>query len=292
MLEFIITIESTVSYELLKDYHFTVRALWDNGNYTSYDPTTPYLFDLRVTADNKEEAELLVFNYLKIFNTHGAVHHIGNVVYITQALIEYEGSYIHTDAPKNDQALLALEPLLKLLVIKEEDKVGLINIEITSNKGYSNKEFEYHSKFTDQQFKAKIIDEMIATQFDHLKSIAHTYSFGINHRLNSITTPTLKAVSEMVDQASSVSSKAFKADFLYTVCLTILNYLNACSNLNPENRALTNDQARIIYATCKIHGLLSVAHDVENDALNYIRMVLKNKTYIEPLNAIIKEDLM
>lgn len=292
MEDFIITIESTVSYELLKDYHFTVKALWDNGNYTSYEPITPYLFNLRVTADNKEEAELSVFNYLKVFNNHGAIHHIGNVVYITQALIEYEGSYIHTDTPKNDQALLALEPLLNLLVIKEEDKVGLINIEITSNKGYSSKEFEYHSKFTDLNFNAKMIDQMIATQFDHLKSRAHTYSFGIKHRLDNTITPTVKAVREMMDQASSVSSKAFKADFLYTVCLTLLNYLNACSNLNPDSKAMTSDQARIIYNTCKIHGLISIEHEVKDQALNYIRMVLKNKAHIEPMNAIIKEDLI
>jgi len=291
MQEFIITIESTVSYELLKDYHFTVKALYDTNYYDSYEQTTPYLFEVKVEAEDKAVAELLVFNYLKVFNSLESIHHVGNVVYITQALINNEGTFINTEAPKNDKALVELEPLVNLLSIKEEKKFDSINIEITS-KTNSNSHFHYYSKFNNMEVLENMIDDMVTTQFEHFKSMAHLYSFDISNRLSSIESPTLEIIKAMTDDASSVSSKAFKADFLYTVCLTLLDYLNTCSHLNPENRALTNDQARIIYATCKIHGLLTVSHDVEIDALNYIRMVLKNKSDIQPMNSIIKENLV
>jgi len=291
MEEYIITIESSVSYEILKDYHVTVKALYDTGYYKSYDPTTPYLFELKVIAEDKAGAELIVFNYLKVFNALEAIHHAGHIVFITQALINNEGTYINTEAPKNDKALIELEPLVNLLSIKEGKKFDSINIEITS-KTDSNQYFHYYSKFNDLEVVQKMIDNMVVTQFDHFKSMSDSYSFDISNRLSEIEVPTLNAIQAMADQARSVSTKAFKADFLYTVCSTLLRYLNAYSHLNPDNRALTNDQARIIYATCKINGLLSVSHDVEVDALNYIRMVLRNNANTEPMNAVITGDYL
>jgi len=283
MPEYIITVDTKVSYELLRDYHFTVKALYDAGNYKSYDNITPNLSKLTVNAENKEDAELIVFNYLKVFNSLEAIHHVGNVIFITQALINHEGQYINTEAPKNDKALIELEPLVNLLSIKEEKKFDSINIEITS-KTDSNKYFHFYSKFNNIDVLEKMIDDMVETQYNHLKSLAHEYTFDINHRLNNIEKPTLASIQMLAKQVQSVSSKAFKADFLYTVCHTLLTYLNDCSHLNPDNRTLTNDEARIIYATCQMHGLLSVTHDVEVDALNYIRMVLNNKKDVEPMN--------
>ncbi|MCX2481043.1 hypothetical protein OQY15_18205 [Pedobacter sp. MC2016-15] len=291
MEQYIITIESSISYDILKNYHFTVKALYDTGNYKASDSLTPYLFDLTVTAEDKEEAELLVFNYIQVFNRLEAIHQLGNVVFITQALMNNEGTYINTEAPKNDKALLELELLVNLLSIQEEKKSDSINIEITS-KRESNNHFINYSKFNNPQVVQKLIDNMVITQFNHLKSMSDSYSFDISNRLSKIDVPTLDAIKTMADQARSVSTKAFKADFLYTVCSTLRNYLTEYSHLNPDNKALTNDQARIIYTTCAIHGLLSVKHDVEVDALNYIRMVLKNKAGIEPMNAIIREDIM
>lgn len=291
MQQYIITIESSISYDILKDYHFTVKALYDTGYYKASDSFTQYFFDLTVTAQDKEEAELLVFNYIQVFNRLEAIHQLGNVVFITQALMNNEGTYINTEAPKNDKALLELELLVNLLSIQEEKKSDSINIEITS-KRESNNHFINYSKFNNPQVVQKLIDNMVITQFNHLKSMSDSYSFDISNRLSKIDVPTLNAIKTLADQARSVSTKAFKADFLYTVCLTLRNYLTEYSHLNPENKALTNDQARILYATCKIHGLLPIAHVVENDSLNYIRMVLKNKEGTKPMNAIIKEDIM
>jgi hypothetical protein len=290
MQDFNITVDSTVSYELLTKYHFTVKMLYDSGYYKSFDQITNYSFKLTVKAEDKEEAELLAFNYLSVFNNLEAIHHVGHVVFITQALINNEGQYINTEAPKNDKALIELEPLVNLLSIKEGKKFDSINIEITS-KTDSNKYFDFYSKFSNINVLEKMIDGLVETQYNHFKSLAHEYTFDMNNRINQIDKPTLANIKMLADQAQSVSSKAFKADFLYTVCHTLLTYLNDCSHLNPDNRTLTNDEARIIYATCQMHGLLSVTHDVEVDALNYIRMVLNNKKDVVPMNITINEEL-
>ena len=291
MPEYIITIDTEVCYELLKDYHFTVKALYDAGNYKSYENITPNLSRLTVNAENKEDAELIVIEYLNVFNNLEVIHHVGNVILITQALIKHEGQYTNTEAPKNDKALLSLEPLFKLLMIKQENKLDKINVEVT-RKDRRNKDFNYYTNFTDETFKAQLLDSMIRTQFEHLKNCANEYTFGISDRLEQISEPGIKIVKELLNQASKTSTKVFKRDLLYTVCVTLLKYLNEWSLLNTENKALTSNQAWIIYETCKIHGLLSGTHEVKVDALNYIRSVINNNIQIEPMNAMIEGDYL
>lgn len=273
----IVTGASQISYEVLKDYHSTALAIHDIRKLQNQDLSIEYIFDIDVQANDVDEAKEMFLNYAHKLNDLGVASHIGYLVFLTQAIRDNEGSYIHNELPLNDKILPELESLQRLLRIQNTGDFKHMQLEFTSSR-FANKEFDSYTRIKDSDVYKQILSATINTLFESIKSKSHLYSFDIATTLEKIEgLPTLNDLDILVAKASSVSANRFNRQLIYTISSTLLKYLNDWSPLNPEKVLMTNDSLRVIYQTLKIHNLLNVSHDLEGDALNYVRMLLKNR---------------
>lgn len=272
-----VTGASDISYEILKDYHSTALAIHDIRKQQNQDLSIEYIFDIDVQANDVDEAKELFLNYAHKLNDLGVASHIGYLVFLTQAVRDNEGSYINNEVPLNDKILPELESLQRLLTIQNTGDFKHMQLEFTSSR-FANREFDSYTRIQDPEVYKQILSTTIKMLFESIKSKSHLYSFDIATTLEKIEgLPTLNDLDNLVAKASSVNTTRFNAQLIYTISLTLLKYLNEWSPLNPEKVLMTNDELRVIYHTLKIHNLLNVSHDLERDALNYVRMLIKNR---------------
>ncbi|AMQ01723.1 hypothetical protein AY601_4903 [Pedobacter cryoconitis] len=276
-----------ISYKAIKDYHFSAQALYEEKLKQALPLEEDFTYEILMDVESEKEAKQVFLDYIGKLNDLGIAHHAGHLAFITQSLIKFEGNYINDDAVKNDLVIDDLKLLERLLIIQRDEAYETLNLEFTSKKGIDNKKFEHYCLISNKPFIKATVASAINSQFEIIKSKSYSYSFDIANSLSTIKEPSVENISNLVTKASAVSMKPFKMQLLYTVCLTLRRFLNDWSLLNPNNAEFPSDQARVIYYTCKIHGLLSVTHDVERDALNYTRMLLKNNSNIKPMNGII-----
>jgi len=152
-----------------------------------------------------------------------------------------------------------------------------MQLEFTSSR-FANREFDSYTRIKDPDVYEKILSATIIALLEQVKSRSHLFSFDIANSLSKIEgLPSLKDLDDLVVRASSVTAKSFNGQLLYTISSTLLKYLNDHSPLNPDKVSMTNDSLRVIYHTLKIHNLLTTSHDLERDALNYIRMLITNR---------------
>lgn len=284
-----ITGASEISYEVLKDYHSTALAIYDLRIKQKQPLSIEYVFDIDVQANDVDEAKDMFLSYAHKLNKLGVATHIGYLVFLTQAIRDNEGSYISTTAPLNNKILPDLESLQRLLKIQEGGDFRHMYIEFTSSIE-GNKVFDNYTRIQDPNIYKQILSTTITTLFESIKSNSHLYSFDVATTLAEIEgLPTLNDLESLIAKASSVNANRFNAQLLYTISLTLLNYLNEWSPLNPAKVLMTNDELRVIYQTLKIHNLLNVSHDLERDALNYIRMLITNRIGAAPMLGITNE---
>jgi hypothetical protein len=272
-----VTGESNISYKVLKDYHSTAHALYDYLLQDNQPVEVDYVFDIDIEANDIEEAKKVFMDYLKRLNNLGVINHSGHLVYITQNIIDNEGSYISEEAILNDKVLPHLESLQRLLTIQNKNEYGNLRFEIGSITD-GNNDFDYYTRIQDPTVIKEAVATTILTLFGVVKGKSDEYSYDIANTLSKIKGhPTLEEISLLTTKASSVSTKKFKTQLLYTIASTLHRYLNDWSLLNPDKVFITNDQARVIYQTLKIHNLLTVTHEIERDEINYTRMLLTNR---------------
>lgn len=277
MQDITVTGASDISYEILKDYHSTAQAIYERRKELNQDLTIEYLFDLEIQATSIDEAKEVFLTYAHKLNDLGVALHIGHLVYLTQAVRDFEGSYIKDVAPLNNAILPELESLERLVRIQNTGDIKHMQLEFTSTR-FANKEFADYTRIKDSKVFETVLSTTITALFESIKSKSHLYSFDIANTLDKVQgSPSLADLDNLVAKASSVTAKSFNGQLLYTICATLLKYLNECSTLNPEKVSMTNDSLRVIYQTLKIHNLLTVSHDLERDALNYIRMLITNR---------------
>lgn len=203
-------------------------------------------------------------------------------------MIAFEGNYIHEEAVSNDLIRFSLQDLLKLLRLEESGDYEAFNMEI-SHKNYKNKDFQNYIRINDSSMIKSFIGKAIESSFEKIKSESFAYPYQLYISINAIVKPTSSDIEFLLLDAGYINPKRFNTHLFYSICFVLKSYLNVNSDLNPENVFLTEDQARVIYYTCKIHGLLNVSHDLERDGLNYIRMVLNNNRHHEPMIGTIKD---
>jgi hypothetical protein len=273
----IVTGASEISYEILKDYHSTAQAIYERRKKLNQDLSIEYLFELDIAATSLEEAKEIFLSYAHKLNDLGVALHIGHLVFITQAIRDFEGSYIIDVAPLNETILPELESLQRLLRIQASGDFRHMQLEFTSSR-FANREFDSYTRIKDPDVYEKILSATIIALFEQVKSRSHLYSFDIANMLSKIEgLPSIQDIDNLLIKASSVTAKSFNGQLLYTISSTLLEYLNDHSPLNPEKVTMTNDSLRVIYHTLQIHNLLTASHDLERDALNYIRMLITNR---------------
>ena len=284
-----VTGNGQISYSILKDYHFSAEAIHKIRAKQSLSMEEEWSYEIDIEAESTQEARDIFLTYIKKLNELGVANHTGHLIYITQSINKFEGNYINDEAVLNDLVSNDLVTLGKLLKMQDNAKYDLLNLEFTSKQGYSNSEFEEYSKINHPEVIRNVIAASIDSLFNLIKSNAPSYPILVAARLKCIDKPNIDDIQQIIEQTSAVKRSKFETELLYTVCATLHSYLNDWSPLNPNGAHLTNDQIRVIYQTCKMHGLLKVTHDVELDALNYIRMLLKNNSGNKTMLGIIKD---
>ncbi|HKG07188.1 MAG TPA: hypothetical protein VKB19_12050 [Pedobacter sp.] len=274
-----ISASQTISYEILKSYHVTAQAIYDARIRENHSPVQEYEYELYIKAHSIEDGKQIFMDYLHKLNDLHVAQHAGFLAYITQHIVKFEGNYVSEEASVNDFLHGELEVLFKLLTIADKKNYKTLNLEVSS-RSISNSDFSgYLNILNPDVIKATILSA-IEAQFQSIKDNIHLYSLGINESLYGIEQPTLSNINQLLTHVAPVTTKAFKAQLLYTVAVTLLKFLNEWSVLNPNKVAMTNDQLRVIYRTCKLHNLLEVEHDGHDlSEVNYMRSVLTNKSY-------------
>lgn len=274
-----ISAANTISYEVLKNYHITAVAIYDERVKQDQATVQEYVYDLHIKANTIEEGKQVFMDYLHKLNGLYVAQHAGFLAYITQHIVKFEGSYISEEASVNDFLHGELEVLLKLLQIADKKEYRTLNLQVSS-RSFSDSEFYGYLNIVNPDVIKAAVLSTIESQFKSIKDNVNLYSFGISQYLYKIEQPSLSNVNELLRQVAPVTTKAFKAQLVYTVAITLLKFLNEWSTLNPNKAAMTNDQLRVIYHTCKLHNLLEVDHEGHDPSeVNYMRSVLTNKSY-------------
>jgi len=279
----------TISYEVLKDYHVTAQAIYDTRLKQKQSLEVEFDYEIIVPAETKEGGEAVFIAYLKKLRDLGIYLHTGHLIYITQNILKFEGNYINDEAVSNDFVIGELEVLKQLLEIQAIGDYSNLKLDLNTRSKAPNHS-ELPIKIVNSSVIKSAVSAIIQNQFEYIKGNEHAYSLEFNEELITIDKPSLETTTTLIELAKRVKPKPFATQLLYTVCTTLLSYLNKWTTLNPDQVALSNDQAKVIYYTCKLHNLINLDHHIDKEITDYIRSVLNNNRGQHTMLASIVED--
>lgn len=262
-----------IDYEILSRYHFTAEMLLDSYIKSGRNAIERHAFNLTVEAESEQEARENLVGYAKNLDEKGIIGHAPHIIYLTQKLIEFEGN------PKKElkeyKYILGELNLLSSLVALREDKKTKLTLE-HSNFG---KGHEHYVVLEDngQDLIPLAIDAIINGVLKRIRSNKNQLPNNSALMDEGFDTITLEKVLELKNKCIEVSEKTFNSLLLYTVSKTLQKYLNNETTLSKEGATLTNDQARVIYATGVFFGLITNEREMDYDRVNYMKSVFKNK---------------
>lgn len=275
-----ITAGGNINYELLKDYHFSAKAIHEHRISKSLPLITDYEFDLDIHAENLEEGKQIYGDYVKKLDGLKVLEHLPNINFITQHLKQFEGNYINHDNHLDKEAQNDISVLITLLKLQEQSNDLIIEIK---HKLFG-KDFDDYIELNQKNLIGCALEGLIKEQIKVINIKSQHYSFYIKEKITTIDLALLPSVQNLHNEVISITDKNFRSQFLFTVCNTLISYLSAHTSLNPANAILTNDMARVVYDTCKINDLIQIEHLVDLDKVNYIRAVIKNHLNTIPMN--------
>ncbi|MGM9476495.1 hypothetical protein ACS5PU_08690 [Pedobacter sp. GSP4] len=282
MPQVLVTGGSQITYEILKDFHTAAEGVYNIRKSKGQSLEEDYEFQVLLEAENEEEAKAIFIAHAEKLADLGVHLHIGHLAYITIYLKSIEGNFILEES--TSYKILSSNLSLLTNLIKLQKCTGKISLEITDN--LVGKEFEEYTKLRDEELISAALQGTIGALISAIKRDEHLVPFSLIEEVKNLK-PSLDDITALNRKLIVITNKAFNSQMLYTICKTLRNYLNTYSPLRHPTATLTNDQARVIYETCKLHGLINLPHEMDIEKINYIRSVITNSTHLTSLNTVL-----
>ncbi|KQS41748.1 hypothetical protein [Pedobacter sp. Leaf194] len=264
-----------ISYKVLSEYHFTAKHIYESRTSENQPIDTNFEFDVIIPAMDLVHAEEIFTGYCNVIDGLCGRLHIGHLSYITSNIIEWEGNFVLADSMFHKVLRADISLLINLMNLKENTK----NLNLEISHVLKGRDFDYFTKIQNPLIISGALSGAIDVLFN---SIKHNYSslpIELADQLRDVTTPTISLLQQINLQLIDITEKAFRSQLLYTVCVSLRNYLKKHSPLTHPTANLTNDQARVIYETCKLHGLINLPHEMDIEKINYMRSIISNSTH-------------
>lgn len=263
-----------ISYEILSKYHFSAKMIYENCLKRNEPVEVNFTHKINIEANNEEEVKEQYYDYANRLNDLGIFYHLSHIGYLIENLVRLEGSFIEEDSILHKYIKANVEELIKIIKLRDNPQ-GLV-IEV-SRKAHQKNQDNY-IKLSNPKLVVDTLNMAAKGLINKIQQEENHIPFELIDEIKALKEPDLDQLNKLNDKLINITDKAFKSEFLYTVCETLRKYLNEQTTLNPSGAFLTNDQARVIYDACKLFGLI-VPKDPDTmdfDKINYIKAILRN----------------
>lgn len=261
-----------ISYEILSKYHFTANMHYETCIKQNEPFEVEYTHTILLHADTIEHAAQIFVDYGLKLNELKIFYHLPHIAYLIENMIKFEGSFIDGESKLHTSVKALVEQLIKVLNLKNSSNDLMIEV---SHKKHT-KDLDYYLKFSDSQILSESLTSMAHSLLKKIKQDDNLIPFELLDEVKLLDELDLDKLNKLNKKLIDIKDKAFKSEFIYTVCKTLRDYLNAESILHHPTAVLTNDQARVIYEACKIYGIIDISHEMDYEKINYIKAVIRN----------------